>query len=250
MRTIGLLGGMSWESTQDYYRRINERVKQALGGLHSAQLILYSVDFAPIEAMQHRGDWEAMATLLTGAARTLEAAGAGCLVVCTNTMHKLAPRLERTVGIPLLHIADATGEVLQREGLHTLGLLGTAFTMEQDFYRQRLAEKFGLEVLIPGESERRRVHAIIYEELCQGRIREESRREYLGIIDDLARRGAQGVILGCTEIGLLVSQKDTAVKLYDTTSLHVDQAVRWYLQSPEADNTPERTGGATKRNQR
>lgn len=234
MRTIGLLGGMSWESTQDYYRGINERVRQALGGLHSARLILYSLDFAPIEELQHRDDWEAMATLLADAAKSLEAAGAGCLVVCTNTMHKLAPQLEAAVSIPLLHIGDATGEALHWDGIQTVGLLGTAFTMEQDFYRRRLEAHFGLQVVIPSKSERRQVHRIIYEELCQGQIQESSRQAYLEVINALAGRGAQAVILGCTEIGLLISQKDTAVKLYDTTSLHVDQAVRWYLQSSGA----------------
>jgi aspartate racemase len=232
MKTIGLLGGMSWESTQDYYRGINQRVKARLGGLHSAQLVLFSVDFAPIEEMQHQGDWEGTASVLVEGARRLEAAGAGCVVLCTNTMHKVAPQIEAAVDIPLLHIADATGQALERDGIRRVGLLGTAFTMEQAFYRDRLAQRFGLDVLVPPEPERQTVHSIIYEELCQGRVEEVSRKAYLRIIDSLANRGAQAVILGCTEIGMLVRQSDTPIPLYDTTNLHTDQAVAWYLQSP------------------
>jgi len=231
MRTIGLLGGMSWESTQDYYRGINQRVKAALGGLHSAQLVLFSVDFAPIEALQHQGDWDGTAELLVEGARRLESAGAGCVVLCTNTMHKVAPRIEASVDIPLLHIADATGQALKRDGVRQVGLLGTAFTMEQAFYRDRLAQRFDLDVLVPPEPERQIVHSVIYQELCQGRVEEASRDAYLRIIDGLADRGAQAIILGCTEIGMLIRQSDTPIPLYDTTSLHTEQAVSWYLLS-------------------
>lgn len=229
MKTIGLLGGMSWESTQDYYRRINEKVKQSLGGLHSARLILYSVDFAPIEQLQHQGDWGGTARLLGDAGSALARAGAGCIVLCTNTMHKVASEIEEAAGIPLLHIADATGHALRRDQRGKVGLLGTAFTMEQPFYRQRLAERFDLEVITPAESERREIHRIIYEELCRGEVKADSRRFYVEVIERLADQGAQAVILGCTEIGLLVKASDTRVPLYDTTELHADQAVRWYL---------------------
>lgn len=229
MKTIGLLGGMSWESTQDYYRRINEKVKQSLGGLHSAQLVLYSVDFAPIEQLQHQGDWDGTARLLGDAAGALARAGAGCIVLCTNTMHKVAPAIEEAAGVPLLHIADATGHALRNDHRAKVGLLGTAFTMEQPFYRQRLAEGFDLEVITPPENERLEIHRIIYEELCRGEVRVDSRRFYVDVIERLADQGAQAVILGCTEIGLLVKASDTQVPLYDTTELHADQAVRWYL---------------------
>ncbi|MDZ7851291.1 MAG: aspartate/glutamate racemase family protein [Halomonas sp.] len=225
MQTIGLIGGMSWESTQTYYRLINQQVRGQLGGLHSARLVLYSVDFAEIEILQHRGDWEGTAQILGAAAQALEAAGADFLVLCTNTMHKVAPQLERAVVVPLLHIADATTSVLEDEGVTCVGLLGTRFTMEQAFYRDRL-EARGIEVLVPDEPQREVIHAVIYQELCQGVITLESRDAYLEVVDALAKRGAQGVILGCTEIGLLVQAGDTEVRLYDTTAIHAEQAVR------------------------
>ena len=229
MKTIGLLGGMSWESTVGYYRALNEGVKQALGGLHSAQIVLVSVDFEPIERMQHAGDWAGTARVLADAARQVEAAGAEGLLICTNTMHKVAPDIEAAIDIPVLHIADATARVLVDAGIQRVGLLGTGFTMEEAFYKGRLAERFGLEVIVPEAAERARVHRVIYEELCLGRIEPASRADYLAIIEALAARGAQGVILGCTEIGLLVSQADTDVPLFDTTAIHARTAVDWAL---------------------
>ncbi|SFN07391.1 aspartate/glutamate racemase family protein [Marinobacter pelagius] len=224
MKTIGLLGGMSWESTQTYYRLLNEGVKARLGGLHSAKLILYSVDFAEIEALQHQGNWAETARILSQAARALEQAGADFLVIGTNTMHKVAPEIEQAIGIPLLHIADATAGVLKRDGVSSVGLLGTRFTMEQDFYRARL-EQSGIGVIVPNESERELIHRVIYEELCQGAINQESKQAYLEIVASLADRGAEAVILGCTEIGLLIQQEDTPVALYDTTEIHAAQAI-------------------------
>ncbi|WP_165856093.1 aspartate/glutamate racemase family protein [Marinobacter sp. JSM 1782161] len=229
MKTIGLLGGMSWESTEGYYRAINEGVKNALGGLHSARIALYSVDFEPIEKLQHEGDWDGTATILADAARRVQAAGADFLLIGTNTMHKVAPQIEQAIDIPLLHIADATAEALVQDGIKTVGLLGTAFTMEQDFYKGRLSENHGLNVQIPDEDDRQTVHRIIYEELCLGTIKPESKAEYLRIIDRLADRGAEAVILGCTEIGMLVSQEDTGVRLFDTTAIHARKAVEYAL---------------------
>lgn len=228
MKTIGLLGGMSWESTQTYYRLINEGVKARLGGLHSARMVLYSVDFAEIEALQHAGDWAATARILSDAALSLQKAGADFLVIGTNTMHKVAPEIAQTIDIPLLHIADATAAVLKQNGVRRVGLLGTRFTMEQDFYRERL-EDAGIEVLTPDETQRNDVHRIIYEELCRGDIRGASRESYLAVVASLADRGAQGVILGCTEVGLLINQSDTAIPLYDTTVIHARQAVEQSL---------------------
>ena len=225
MKTIGLLGGMSWESTLPYYRHINEAVRERLGGLHSARLVLYSLDFHEIEALQRQGDWAAAGTLLADAARRLESAGADFLLLCTNTMHKVADAIEAASALPLLHIADPTAAAIQAAGLQRVGLLGTRFTMEQDFYKGRLQEKFGLEVLVPGEAQRERVHRIIYDELCLGDIREASRAEYLAIISALADAGAQAVILGCTEIALLVGEANAAVLLYDTTAIHAEAAV-------------------------
>lgn len=223
MKTIGLIGGMSWESTQLYYRLLNQKVNARLGGLHSAQLVLYSVDFAEIEALQHQGDWEATAEILGSAGRAVAAAGADFLVLCTNTMHKVAPQIEAAAGIPLLHIADATASMLERDGVTRVGLLGTRFTMEQRFYINRLEDR-GIQVLVPDESQRDRIHSVIYSELCRGEIRAESRAAYLDIVTSLAERGAQGVILGCTEIGLLIRSGDTEVPLYDTTEIHAEQA--------------------------
>lgn len=229
MRVIGILGGMSWESTQGYYRALNEGVKAALGGFHSAKIVMVSVDFAEIEAMQQQGDWQAAGDLLARAAQSVERAGAECLLIATNTMHKVAPAVEQAIAIPLLHIADATAEQLKADGITRVGLLGTRFTMEQDFYIGRLEEQFGIEVVVPDRAERDIVHRVIFEELCQGRIEEGSRQRYLAIIDSLYAQGAQAVILGCTEIAMLVSQQDTAVPLYDTTALHAQKAVAWAL---------------------
>lgn len=229
MKTIGLLGGMSWESTQSYYRLINEGIKARLGGLHSARLILYSVDFAEIEQLQHQGDWEATAAILTSASRALEAAGADLLMIGTNTMHKVAPQIEQAISIPLLHIADATAGLLKQEGISTVGLLGTRFTMEQEFYRARL-EQAGIRVIIPDEGDRHEIHRVIYEELCHGDIQPTSRDSYLTVVDTLSARGAQGIILGCTEIGLLIQQSDTPVPLYDTTEIHARAAVSQALE--------------------
>lgn len=225
MKTIGLLGGMSWESTVGYYRAINEGVKARLGGLHSAKIALYSVDFAPMEKLQQQGDWGAAATILCDAARGVEAAGADLLLICTNTMHRVAPEIEKAVDIPLLHIADATAEALLARDIRRVGLLGTAFTMEEDFYCGRLKQRHGLEVLIPEADDRRIVHDVIYQELCLGAVNAPSKVEYLRIIQGLADAGAQAVILGCTEIGLLVNQNDTPVPLFDTTALHAEKAV-------------------------
>ena len=227
MKTIGLLGGMSWESTLGYYRAINQGVREKLGGLHSAKIVMYSVDFEPIEQLQHAGNWEGTAGILAQAARNIEAGGADFLLICTNTMHRVAPEIEAAVQIPLLHIADATAEVLARENIGTVGLLGTAFTMEQAFYKGRLEESHGLRVLVPEAAERALVHRVIYRELCLGTIEAESRAEYLRIIDGLAARGAEAVILGCTEIGMLVSQADTPVRLFDTTAIHAEKAVEY-----------------------
>ena len=231
MKTIGLLGGMSWESTAHYYQAINTGVKQALGGLHSAEIILYSVDFAPIEKLQARGDWSATAELLVDAARRIQRAGADFLLICTNTMHKVAPAIELAISIPLLHIADATAEALADDGIKTVGLLGTAFTMEHPFYRGRLADRYGLEVIVPEKNDRQIVHDIIFDELCRGKLLGASRKHYLRIVDQLAAAGADAVILGCTEIGMLVKQEDTPVKLYDTTAIHAAKAVSYALEN-------------------
>lgn len=231
MRCIGLLGGMSWESTLGYYRALNEGVKAALGGLHSAPIVLYSVDFAPLERLQRDEDWEAIAEHLCQAALRVQAAGADFLLIGTNTMHRVAPQIEAVLDIPLVHIADATAEVLKQQGVRSLGLLGTAFTMEQDFYRGRLQSRHGLEVLTPGAEDRALVHDIIYQELCQGHISVKSRSQYLRIIQALADRGAEAVVLGCTEIGLLVKQEDTAVPLLDTTAIHARKAVAMALET-------------------
>ena len=230
LKVIGLIGGMSWEGTVGYYRIINAGIKTRMGGLHSAEIAMYSVDFAPIEKLQHDGDWDAMARILTGAARRVESAGADFLLVCTNTMHKVAPQVEEAIGIPLLHIADATAEVLVGEGIKTVGLLGTAFTMEQDFYRGKLEMGHGLEVLVPDSQDRKFIHQAIYEELCLGKLEASSRTEFLRIIADLASRGAEGLILGCTEIGMLVHQADTPVRLFDTTLIHAEKAVEYAIR--------------------
>jgi aspartate racemase len=230
MKTIGLLGGMSWESTLGYYRAINEGIKNKLGGLHSAKIAMYSVDFEPIEQLQHAGDWGGTAKILSEAAKSIQAAGADFLLICTNTMHKVAPEIEAAIQIPLLHVADATAEKIVNEGAKKVGLLGTAFTMEQEFYKGRLRDNYALEVLVPSEKDRKTVHKVIYQELCRGRIESESKAEYLRIIDDLAGQGAEAVILGCTEIGMLVNQSDTNVRLLDTTAIHAEKAVEYATQ--------------------
>lgn len=232
MKTIGLLGGMSWESTLSYYRALNEGVKQRLGGLHSAKVVLYSVDFAEIEALQHQDRWSDTAEILADAAKSVEAAGADFLLLCTNTMHKVAPQLEAQLTIPLLHIADATARVLLQDDIRQVGLLGTRFTMEQDFYRERL-QQAGITVLVPEQEQRSVVHRIIYDELCRGIISDRSREQYLEIIGSLAVQGAQAVILGCTEIGLLLQQSDTNMPLYDTTAIHATQAINYALHQYE-----------------
>lgn len=224
MKTIGLLGGMSWESTLPYYRHINEAVRERLGGLHSARLVLYSLDFHEIEALQRQGDWAAAGTLLADAARHLESAGADFLLLCTNTMHKVADAIEAASALPLLHIADPTAAAIQAAGLQRVGLLGTRFTMEQPFYRQRLEDRHGIQVLVPDEPDRAEVHRVIYEELCRGVVSEASRQAYRQVISRLVARGAQAVILGCTEIGLLVRADDAEVPLFDTCVLHAQAA--------------------------
>ncbi|MDF3125657.1 aspartate/glutamate racemase family protein [Rheinheimera sp. 1928-s] len=229
MKSIGLIGGMSWESTIPYYRQINQRIKQQLGGLHSAKIILYSVDFAEIEQLQRSGDWDKAGQLLADAALKLQTAGAECLVLCTNTMHKVAAAIEAAVAIPLLHIADATAEAIQQAGLHKVALLGTRFTMEQDFYKKRLTERYGLTVLVPDEEGRNLVHQVIYQELCLGVVNPKSRLQYQQIMADLVTQGAEAIILGCTEIGLLVSAEDCAVPLFDTTALHAQKAADYSL---------------------
>ncbi|WP_279488351.1 aspartate/glutamate racemase family protein [Aeromonas veronii] len=225
MKCIALLGGMSWESTVSYYQALNRGVRAQLGGLHSARVLLNSVDFAGIERLQRAGDWPATARLLAAEARKLQDGGADFLLIGTNTMHKVAPEIEATIDIPLLHIADATAAKLRADGITRVGLLGTRFTMEQDFYKGRLQERFGLAVLVPDEAGRERVHRIIYDELCLGEIRASSRAEYLAIIAGLAAAGAEAVILGCTEIALLVGDARAAVPLYDTTAIHAEAAV-------------------------
>jgi len=225
MKTIGLLGGMSWESTLNYYRLINEGVKEALGGLHSAQLVLHSVDFEPIERLQHQGDWEGLVEILREAALGVQAAGADFLVICSNTVHKVFPEIEAAIEIPVLHIADAMAEVLVCHGIKRVGLLGTAFTMEEDFYKGRLQQKHGLSVVVPNQADREFVHRIIYQELCLGKTNANSKEAYLRIIDSLARQGAEAVMLACTEIGMLVTRDDTQVRLFDTTAIHAQKAV-------------------------
>ena len=225
MKTIGLLGGMSWESTVEYYRLINEGIKSKLGCLHSAQIAMYSVDFEPIEQLQKSGDWESSGEILADAAKKIESAGADFLLICTNTMHKVAQQIEAAIQIPLIHIADATAEELIKNNMQSVGLLGTVFTMEQDFYKGRLQDKFGLNVVIPEKADREIVHKVIYQELCLGNVQTNSRNEYLRIIKDLSEQGAQAVVLGCTEIGILVKQSDTEIKLLDTTAIHAQKAV-------------------------
>ncbi len=229
MKTIGMLGGMSWESTASYYQAINEGIKAELGGLHSAKICMYSVNFDEIEKLQHQSDWQETATILTNAAKSVEAGGADFLIICTNTMHKVAVQIAEGVSIPILHIADATAKALVADGIKKVGLLGTRFTMEQDFYKNRIKENYAIDVLVPNEQEQTVVHSIIYQQLCRGIITDESRLDYLTIINRLYEQGAQAVILGCTEIALLVQQCHTKVPLYDTTRIHAEQAVQLCL---------------------
>lgn len=230
MKTIGLVGGMSWESSIEYYRIINETVKAKLGGLHSAKSIMYSVDFAEIEALQHQGEWSEAAALIIRAAESLERGGADFFIVCSNTMHKVADEVQKHVRIPLLHIADATAREIKGQQLKTIGLLGTRFTMEDDFYSGRLMGKHGLQVLIPSAEERGVVHRVIYDELCAGQVKPSSREQYVRVMDHLVENGAEGIVLGCTEIGLLVGAKDSRVPLFDTTKIHAVAAVEFALR--------------------
>ena len=224
MQTIGLIGGMSWESSRLYYRLIHEGINQRLGGLHSARLLMYSVDFAPLEELQHAGDWDATAEILADAARRLEAGGADFFLIGTNTMHRVAEQVAAAVDMPLLHIADATAKVLLNDNVKRIGRLGTAFTMELDFYRNRI-ETSGIDVIVPELHDRQMVHDIIYQELCLGKVDDDSRDAYLAIIDRMRAEKIDGVILGCTEIGMLIQQQHTDLKLYDTTAIHAEQAV-------------------------
>lgn len=233
-KTLGLIGGMSWESTIPYYRMINEYVKSQLGGLHSAKIILHSVDFHEIEQLQSQGDWAQAATLLGNIAIGLRQAGADAIVICTNTMHNVADDVERACQLPLLHIADATGASLKQHGMKRVGLLGTRYTMEQDFYRQRIQERFGIEIIIPDQAEREQVNRIIFDELCLGNMNEASRQVYRGIIQQLEQQGAEGIILGCTEIPLLIGAGDATVPLFDTSHLHAIAAAKFALNMDEA----------------
>lgn len=225
MKTIGLIGGMSWESSLEYYRIMNEKVKKELGGLHSAQSLMYSVDFEQIKILQHEGKWDELTTIMIKAAQRLEKGGADMIVICTNTMHKMADEVQKNIHLPLLHIVDATAQAIKARNLKRIGLLGTKFTMEQDFYKERLIDKHGLSVVIPNDDDREIVHKIIYNELCVGNINDSSKKEYLRIIENLVADGAEGIILGCTEIPLLVKQRDVSVPIFDTTTLHAEFAV-------------------------
>ncbi len=231
-RVIGLIGGMSWESSAEYYRIINQAVRVRLGGVHSARVLMWSFDFGEIEALQHTGRWDEAAALLADAARRLERGGADFVLICTNTMHRMADQVQAAIGIPLLHIADPTAERIKAAGLSRVGLLGTAFTMEQAFYKGRLADRFGLDVLVPGDEDRAAVHRVIYDELVQGRVEPASRDTYREVIGRLVERGAQAIILGCTEIMLLVRPEDSAVPLFDTTAIHAESTVERALSPP------------------
>jgi aspartate racemase len=233
VRTIGLLGGMSWESSIEYYRIINETIRDKLGGLHSAKSVMYSVDFAEIEALQHEGKWDAATDLMIDAAQHIENGGADFLVICTNTMHRMADQVQEGIGIPLLHIADATAVKIKAGGLRKIGLLGTRFTMEEGFYKGRLIDRHGLNVLVPSDEGREIVHKVIYDELVMGKIEPKSKAQYIQIIEELVFEGAQGIILGCTEIGLLVGKKDVTVPVFDTTLIHATAAVEYALAESE-----------------
>ena len=229
MKTIGMIGGMSWESSIEYYRIINQTVREKLGGLHSAKSIMVSVEFAEIEALQHQDRWDELAAIMIDAARSLERGGADFVIICTNTMHKLYDEVQHHIKIPMLNIADATAEKIKAEGIGKIALLGTRFTMEEDFYKGRLVDRFGLDVVIPAEDEMEIVHRVIYDELCAGIINPGSKQKYTAIIKRLITAGARGIILGCTEIGLLVKPEDSSVPLFDTTEIHAKAAVRYAL---------------------
>ena len=231
MKTIGLLGGMSWESTALYYQWINEQVRHDMGGLNSAKIALVSVNFGEIEHYQKTGQWDLAGLVLGKAAQQVEAAGADVLLICTNTMHKVAPQIEAHISIPLLHLADATAEHIKQQNMNTVGLLGTVFTMEEDFYKGRLTDRHGLEVIIPSEKERQVVNRIIFEELCLGVVKDHSREQFLEIIDAMHQQGAEGIIEGCTEIVMLVNQSHTRIPLFDTTRIHVEKAVEFAIRT-------------------
>lgn len=229
MKTIGLIGGMSWESSLEYYRIINETVKEKLGKLHSAKSLMFSVDFDEIQHLQHIGDWNTLTKIMVDAADRLEKGGADFIVICTNTMHRMVNDIENNVKIPVIHIADATAKKIKEGKIKKVGLLGTKFTMEQDFYKGRLATNHGIDVIIPNDDERNTVHSIIYNELCQGQIKQPSKEQYIKIIEKLKSNGAEGVVLGCTEIPLLIKQEDVSIPIFDTTKIHAEMAVEYAL---------------------
>ena len=230
MKTIGLIGGMSWESSIEYYRIINETTKAKLGGLHSAKSVMYSVDFAEMEVLQHQDQWTEAAKMLIDAAKKLETCGADFIVLCTNTMHKVADDIQANINIPFLNIADATAQLVKNSGIQKIGLLGTRFTMEEEFYKGRLSQEYGLSVNIPNAQEREIVHRVIYEELVVGKILQNSKEQYIDIIQQMVKQGTEGIILGCTEIGLLIHQEDSQVPLFDTTRIHAEAAVEYALK--------------------
>lgn len=229
MKTIGLIGGMSWESSLEYYRIVNETVKEKLGGLHSCKCLMYSVDFGVIEALQHQNKWDELTKLMIEAAQNLKHGGADFIVICTNTMHKMAPEIEHATGLNVLHIADVTGAAISKNQIQKVGLLGTRFTMEGDFYKKRLKDNYDIEVIIPEDADRQIIHDIIYNELCLGIIKDDSRQRYIDIINKLCANGAEGIILGCTEIPLLIKQSDVLIPVYDTTKIHAESAVDFAL---------------------
>jgi aspartate racemase len=231
MKTIGMIGGMSWESSIEYYRIVNELVNARLGGFHSAKCLMYSVDFAEIEELQHLGKWDEATALMIDAAKRVQNGGAEFLIICTNTMHKMAEQVQQNISIPLLHIADATAEIIKIYDMKRIGLLGTWFTMEEDFYKGRLVDKYGLDVIVPNNDEKAIVHRVIYDELCNGEIKESSKLKLIKIMDHLVENKAEGIILGCTEIGLLIKQEDIRVPLFDTTKIHAEAAVDYALKS-------------------
>lgn len=229
MKTIGLIGGMSWESSLEYYRIVNETVKEKLGGLHSCKCLMYSVDFGVIEALQHQNKWDELTKLMIEAAQNLKHGGADFIVICTNTMHKMAPEIETATGLNVLHIANVTGAAISKDQIQKVGLLGTRFTMEGDFYKKRLKDNYDIEVIIPEDADRQIIHDIIYNELCLGLIKDDSRQKYINIINKLCANGAEGIILGCTEIPLLIKQSDVLIPVYDTTKIHAESAVDFAL---------------------
>ncbi|WP_313568345.1 aspartate/glutamate racemase family protein [Acetoanaerobium noterae] len=229
MKTIGLIGGMSWESSLEYYRIVNETVKEKLGGLHSCKCLMYSVDFGVIEALQHQNKWDELTKLMIEVAQNLKHGGADFIVICTNTMHKMAPEIETATGLNVLHIADVTGAAISKDQIQKVGLLGTRFTMEGDFYKKRLKDNYDIEVIIPEDTDRQIIHDIIYNELCLGIIKDDSKQKYIDIINKLCANGAEGIILGCTEIPLLIKQSDVLIPVYDTTKIHAESAVDFAL---------------------